>query len=330
VDYVLAVDLGGTKIYSALVGSGDLIVKSDVRPTEAEFGQERVLDNIMAGIGAVAPLDALHGGKILGLGIGAPGPLDPCAGKVCYAPNLCWRDYNLRDVLQGRLGVPVFLENDANLAALGEHLYGAGQGHDDMVFITVSTGIGGGLILRGEIYDGAFGAAGEIGHLSVVPDGPACSCGGRGCLEALASGWAIGGQAQRLIAAGQGRRILAAAGGDAEAVGCPAIVQAAHDGDPEARELLAAAGRYLGQAIGNIANLLNPSLFVIGGGVATAAGRLLLEAAETAAGQRVFSALRCFLKIVPASLGARAGVLGAAAYAHHKLGSGKREVGCGQ
>ena len=322
-DYVLAVDLGGTKIYSALVGPGDLIVRRDVRPTEAELGQERVLDNIMAGIGAVAPQDVLNGGKILGLGIGAPGPLDPCAGKICYAPNLNWHDYNLRDVLQDRLGVPVFLENDANLAALGEHLYGAGQGNEDMVFITVSTGIGGGLILKGEIYDGAFGGAGEIGHLSVVPDGPACSCGRHGCLEALASGWAIKGQAQKLIADGKGLRILAAASGNAGlppgTVGCPAIVQAAHHGDPEARELLASAGRYLGQAIGNIANLLNPSLFVIGGGVAIAAGRLLLDAAETAAGQRVFPVLRCFLKIAPASLRARAGVLGAAAYAHRKL-----------
>ena len=122
-----------------------------------------------------------------------------------------------------------------------------------------------------------------------------------------------------MIASGQGRHILAAAGGEAEAVGSPAIVQAARDGDPEARELLASAGRYLGQAIGNIANLLNPSLFVIGGGVATAAGRLLLEATEAAAEQRVFPALRCFLKIVPAALPRRAGVLGAAAYAHRKL-----------
>jgi len=319
VDYVLAVDLGGTKIYSALVGPGDLIVRKDVRPTEAELGRERALDNIMAGLEAVAPQEVLQEGKILGLGIGAPGPLNPCTGQICFAPNLCWRNFNLRDFLQERLGIPVFLENDANLAALGEHLYGAGQGSSDLVFITVSTGIGGGLILKGEIYDGAFGGAGEIGHLSVVPDGPVCSCGGHGCLEALASGWAIRRQAQDLITAGQGRRILSAAGGDVKAVGCPAIVQAGHDGDPEARELLASAGRYLGQAIGNIANLLNPSLFVIGGGLAAAAGRLLLDEAGTAAGQRVFPALSCFLKIVPAALRERAGVLGAAAYVHCQL-----------
>ncbi len=120
-DYVLAVDLGGTKIYSALVGPGDLIVRSNIRPTEADLGQERVLDNIMAGIAAVMPQDVLCGGKILGLGIGAPGPLDPRTGKICYAPNLRWRDFNLRDILQDRLGIPVFLENDANLAALGEY-----------------------------------------------------------------------------------------------------------------------------------------------------------------------------------------------------------------
>jgi glucokinase len=317
--YVLAVDLGGTKIYSALVGPGDQIMNRDIRPTQVDLGQERVLENILAGIAAVTPTGALRDGSILGLGIGAPGPLDPGTGKICYAPNLRWRDYNLREVLQESLRIPVFLENDANLAALGEHLYGAGQGHDDMVFITVSTGIGGGLILKGEIYDGAYGGAGEIGHMSVAPDGPPCSCGGRGCLEALASGWAIRRQAQDLIAAGKGCGILAYAGGDARMVGCPAIVQAAHDGDSEARELLAAAGRYLGQTIGNIANLLNPSLFIIGGGVAAASGRLLLDAAEEAGGKRVFPALRCFLKIVPAALRARAGVLGAAAYARRKL-----------
>ncbi len=318
-DYILAVDLGGTKIYSALIGPGDLIVSRDVRPTEAELGQEQVLDNIISGIGAVTTADTIKDGRILGLGIGAPGPLDPWAGRVCFAPNLRWRDFCLRDVLQNRLGMPVFLENDANLAALGEYLYGAGQGNDNMVFITVSTGIGGGLILGGEIYDGAFGGAGEIGHISVVPDGPVCSCGNRGCLESMASGWAIKGQALELITAGQGGQILAVAGGEARDVGCPAIVQAAQRGDPEARSLLAAAGRYLGQAIGNIANLLNPSLFVIGGGVAAAAGRLLLEATEVSAEQRVFPALRSFLKIVPASLRARAGVLGAAAYARRQL-----------
>ncbi len=323
-DYVLAVDLGGTKIYSALVAPGGLIERRDVRPTEVDLGQERVLDNIMAGIEAVAPPAASHDASVLGLGIGAPGPLDPHTGKICFAPNLHWHDFNLRDFLQKRLDIPVFLENDANLAALGEHRYGAGRGHDHMVFITVSTGIGGGLILDGDIYDGAFGAAGEIGHMSVVPDGPECTCGNRGCLEALGSGWAIKRQAGELIASGRGRRILDAAGGDASAAGSPAVVQAARAGDPEAGALLAMAGRYLGQAIGNVANLMNPSIFVIGGGVAAAAGGLLLESAGEAAGQRVLPALHSFLKIVPASLRARAGVLGAAAYAYRRLAEPSR------
>jgi glucokinase len=321
-DYVLAVDLGGTKIYSALAGPGDLIAGRDVRPTEAELGRERVLDNIMSGIGAVTPDQGLTAhDRVLGLGIGAPGPLNPRTGMVYATPNLPLRGFNLRDALQERLGIPVFLENDANLQALGEHLYGAGQGSSDLVFINVGTGIGGGLILGDEIYDGAFGGAGEIGHLRVVPDGPECTCGGRGCLEAVASGWAIRRQAHELIASGRGLRILEAAGGDVQAVGPPAIVQAARDGDPEALELLATAGRRLGQAIGNVASLLNPALFIVGGGVATTAGRLMLEAAEATAGEWVFPALRCFLKIVPAALKGRAGVLGAAAYAHRQLAS---------
>lgn len=323
-DYVLAVDLGGTKIYSALAGPGDLIAERDVRPTGVELGRERVLDNIISGIRAVMPDDdrlAAHD-RVLGLGIGAPGPLNPRTGMVYFAPNLSIRDFNLRDALQERLGIPVFLENDANLAALGEHLYGAGQGSGDLVFINIGTGIGGGLILGGEIYDGAFGGAGEIGHMRVIPDGPECTCGGRGCLETVASGWALKRRALEMVAAGGGRRIIDMAGGDPRAVGCPAIVQAARDGDPEARELLAEAGRCLGQAIGNIANLLNPALFIIGGGVATTAGSLMLDAAETAADEWVFPALRCFLKIVPAALKGRAGVLGAAAHAHRQLSIG--------
>lgn len=319
-NYVLAVDLGGTKIYSALVGPGDRIINRDVRPTEAARGKDRVVANILASLEAVLPPGARQEGRIAGIGVGAPGPLDPRTGRIFFAPNLQWHDVNLKEILQSTLGLPVFLENDANLAALGEHLYGAGQGYEDLVFITVSTGVGGGLILRGDIYSGAFGGAGEIGHLVVEPGGPLCSCGNRGCLEAVASGRALRKRALELIAAGKGRRIFELAGGDPEAVDAPVVAQAAHAGDPEACELLAGAGRYLGLAIGNIANLLNPPLFVIGGGVARGAGELLLGPARAGARQHVFPALRDFLKIVPGALRGRAGVLGAAAYARRKLG----------
>jgi len=318
-DVVLAVDLGGTKIYSALVGPGEQILRRDVRPTEAALGQERVIANILASLEAVTPPGALRDGSILALGVGAPGPLDPVAGRIIFAPNLQWRNVNLKEILQNALGLPVFLENDANLAALGEHLYGAGRGHDHMVFITVSTGVGGGLVLNGEIYSGAFGGAGEIGHMVVAPGGPACSCGSSGCLEAVASGRAIKQKAVELISAGNGNKILHLAGGCPGEVDAPAVTRAAQEGDPEAQEILETAGRCLGLAIANICTLLNPSLFVIGGGVARGAGMFLLDPAEKEARLRVLPAFKESLKIVPAALLGRAGVLGAAAYARRKL-----------
>lgn len=318
-DFVLAVDLGGTKIYTALMATGGRIVKSDIRPTEAALGQEHVISNILTSLDAVTPPDALRDGSILGIGVGAPGPLDPCTGSIIFAPNLQWHDVNLKGVIERALGLPVFLENDANLAALGEHLYGAGQGHRDMVFITVSTGVGGGLILGGEIYSGATGGAGEIGHMIVAHNGQICSCGNRGCLEAVVSGRAIKQSALDLIAAGKGEGILAQAGGEVSAVEAPVVTRAAREGDLEAREILAQAGCCLGLAIANVATLLNPSLFVIGGGVAQGAGEFILCPAEAEALLRVHPSFRRLLKIVPGVLQGRAGVLGAAAYARKRL-----------
>ncbi len=319
---VLAVDLGGTKICSALVGEGGEVLRQDVRPTEASLGQQRVIDNILSSLRAVTPPGTLGSG-IRALGVGAPGPLDPQKGEIIFAPNLQWRNVNLRQILEDALGIPVFLENDANLAALGEHLYGAGRGHDHMVFLTVSTGVGGGLILNGEIYSGAYGGAGEVGHIVVAPDGPPCSCGNRGCLEAVASGRAIRRMAAELISSGGGKGILELAGGDPSAVDAPLVTQAAQGGDPEAGGILETAGRYLGMAIASVCTLLNPSLFVIGGGVARGAGKLLLRPAEDEALRRVLPAFRDSLRIAPAALLGRAGILGAAAYARRKLREGE-------
>lgn len=318
-DYVLAVDVGGTKIYSALVGSGDQIVKRDVRPTGAAQGKERVIANILASIKAVFPSDGLQRGSVLAIGVGAPGPIDSCSGRIFFAPNLEWHNVNLKEILERDLGLPVFLENDANVAALGEHLYGAGQGYDDLVFITVSTGIGGGLIIKGEIYSGASGGAGEIGHMVVDPDGPLCPCGNRGCLEAVASGRALKKKALSLVAAGKGRKILELAGGNPDTIEAPVIIRAGHLGDPEAQEILIEAARYLGLAIGNVANMLNPPIFVIGGGVARGAGKPFLEFVREEARLYVFPALRDILKVVPGALRGRAGVLGGAALARRKI-----------
>lgn len=320
-DCVLAVDLGGTKILSALVGPGERILKIDQRPTEASLGQERVIANLLESVAAVMPGEEQQV-NLLGAAVAAPGPLNPCSGRVIYSPNLDWHDVNLREKLEVILKLPVLVENDANLAALGEYLFGAGRGYDHMVFITVSTGVGGGLILNGEIYSGAYGCGGELGHMLVAPEGALCSCGNRGCLEAMASGLAVSRRARELVRAGRGKRLLELARGDEELLDARLVTRAAREGDAEALAILAEAGRFLGMAIASVANLLNPAAFVIGGGVARGAGALLLEPAEEEARRHIFPGLGCYLKILPSALQGRGGVLGAAAYAWRRFGSG--------
>jgi glucokinase len=312
---VLAVDIGGTKIYSALVTPAGEIVRGDIRPTEASLGYKKVAARILASMAEV-----LCGDKAQGVGVAAPAYIEPGTGRIIFSPNLKWQNVDLKKELEDAIGLPVWLENDANLAALGEYRYGAGQGYEEFIYITVSTGVGGGLILDGRIYSGAFGGAGEFGHVIVAPEGPLCSCGNRGCLEGVASGRAIKRDAQAMIRAGQGERMLALAGGVVERVDARIVGEAAREGDQAAEEILAAAGRYLGIAIASVSNLLNPAAFIIGGGVACGVGELLLGPAREEAHRCTYPPYRDFLKIIPAALGAETGVLGAAAFALDKLG----------
>jgi glucokinase len=313
-DSVLAVDLGGTKIYAALVGRDGKIINEDISPTMAARGFAAVADRILAGVDRVMPADE----RPAGIAIAVPAFIEPQTGKVIYSPNLKWRNVDIKNRIEDALGLPVWLENDANLAALGEHRCGAGRNYDDLVYITVSTGVGGGLILGGKLYGGAFGGAGEFGHMTVDADGPACSCENRGCLEGLASGCAISRDARRLAESGKGRGILSLAG-SMEGIDARVVGQAAADGDAEAGEVLAQAGRYLGIAIANVANLLNPGIFIIGGGVACGVGGFILDSAREEAYRRTYPPYRSFLKIVPAALGPRSGILGAAAYAWEQI-----------
>lgn len=316
-DAVIGVDLGGTKIYTALaLPNGDLLAESLV-PTEAGGGLEQVLANIVATVREVTDKGG-PGNHVRALGIGAPGPLDAATGLVYFAPNLNWHNVPMKDLLQEALGLPVQVDNDANLAALGEQVYGAGQGTRDMVYITVSTGVGGGLILDGRIYHGTGGGAGEVGHTTVDPHGPVCSCGNQGCLEALASGTAMARVARELVAAGGGKGMLEAAGGRAGEITAITVSSTAAAGDPEAKAILAGAGRFLGIGVANVINLLNPELVVMGGG-AMKAGPPLWAAMEAEVQQRSLAASLKRVRIVPAKLGSRAGLLGAIALAAGSL-----------
>ncbi|MGQ9511742.1 ROK family protein [Thermodesulfitimonas sp.] len=314
-EYIVGVDLGGTKIRTALATlDGEVRAEVEV-PTGATAGYTRVIEQIAGTIEEVRQ-QAGFSGKPLRVGLGAPGPLDPQKGKgiVHVAPNLGWRNVPLAADLAALVGAPVLLENDANLAAVGEFAYGAGKGVQDMVYITVSTGIGGGLILGGRLYRGAGYGAGEIGHITLLPDGPLCSCGNRGCLEALASGTAVARQARELIGRGGGRGILTLAGGVPETVTAKMVAEAACQGDGEAKALFAEAARWLGIGIAAVVNLLNPAVVVLGGGMMKSAA-LFWGKLEEEVTARTLPGTREVLRLKVAELGGRSGVLGAVAYA---------------
>ncbi len=316
---VIGIDLGGTKIGTALTDSDGNIIAYDYRETCAIKGPkvvvERMLDSarqVMAEAGAISS-------QVAAVGVGAPGPLNVKTGVVVAPPNLPgWDHVPLERRIEEGLGIATFLENDANAAALGEHRFGAGQGVEHMIYVTVSTGIGGGLILDGELYHGDSGMTGEIGHTTIMPYGPLCSCGNRGCLEALASGTAIARQARERVAHGVPTRIADLAGGDPERITAKLVADAADQGDVEAQEILAEAMYYLGIGIANLVNLFNPQLIVIGGGLANI-GELLLGPVRRVIERRAFRASAQVVQVVPAELDSNAGVLGAAAVALAKI-----------
>lgn len=311
--FVTGVDLGGTKIYTAVADLKGRILAEIKAPTEAGKGIDFVLGKIVATVKQASKKAGLPEIPAY-LGIGAPGPLDPQRGFVYQAPNLGWRDVPLKHLLEEALQVNVTVGNDANLAALGEFCFGDYGGTPNLIYITVSTGIGCGLILGGELYQGADYSAGEIGHLIVEPDGLLCSCGNRGCLETIASGTAIARFAKELAKQGKGTGILKAAGGLVEGITAEVVSRAAAAGDQEALGILYKTGRALGLGLSYIINLLNPSLILLGGG-AMKAGPPLWQAMNDELKKRVIKSNMNKLKVFPATLGDRSGLLGAVACA---------------
>ena len=272
---LVGVDLGGTQVRALVCDSEGEVLRRAATLTLAHEGYKAVIRRIHETIvEAVGPLPWT---EIAGIGVGAPGPLDPYAGVVVHAPNLPgWDRVPLRQIIADRFCLPVALGNDANLAALGEHRFGAGRGVADMVYMTISTGIGGGIISGGELCLGRGGYAGEIGHQTILVGGPLCGCGNHGCLEALAAGPAIGRMAREAAEEGRGQALLDLAEGDVSRITARVVSQAIALGDPTAEEIIRRAGTYIGIGLANLANILNPELFVLGGGV-THVGPLLFD-----------------------------------------------------
>ncbi|MFA5889667.1 MAG: ROK family glucokinase [Actinomycetota bacterium] len=315
----LGIDVGGTKIAAGVVDDSGAVLAR--RKVLTEAGRPEA---VVAGIVKVAA--ELHAAApgIAAVGVGAAGIVDFRRGVVLFAPNISWRDVPLRSMLAGRLGVPVVVDNDANVAAWGEAFHGAGAGARDQILLTVGTGVGGGFVLGGELYRGAHGAAAEVGHMVVNAGGPVCGCGARGCLEAMASGTAIGRIARERGDDPAAAGVLARASGDLAAITGEMVGDAAVEGDPFAVSVVAEAGGWLGVGIASLVNLLDPDVVVVGGGVATGVGELLLAPARARMrGAVMGDEFRSHPPVVPAMLGDDAGVIGAAALAR-QVASGRR------
>lgn len=321
----IGIDVGGTKILGIRADQDGNITARIRRPTVADEGQEAVLDRI-AGI----IRELMQAGSADGIGVGMPGPLDPVAGVVFDPPNLPgWEIVPMRDLLYERLGLrpkdtPIVLVNDANAAGLAEFRFGAGRKPRDgkpirhLVYLTVSTGVGGGVVVDGKMLLGANGLAAELGHMVIDLNGPRCACGNRGCLEALATGPALAREAAMVVIARRETSMTAAVGGDPDKMTAEIVVKAAQEGDAAACELMEREGMLIGVGIVNCIHLFNPQLIVVGGGVSNA-GDLLFKPMRVTVEARIMRAYRGTFDIVPAALGGDSGALGAAAAALEKL-----------
>ncbi len=304
----IGVDIGGTKIAAGLVSETGEIVESARHETPATDSSE--IPAMVAEL--VERLRADH--DIVGVGIGAAGFIDAARATVLFAPNINWVDEPLAAQVSERVKLPVVVENDANAAAWGEYRFGAGEDTDDLLLVTVGTGIGGGIVHDGLLYRGGFGVAAEIGHLRVVRDGIPCGCGQHGCWEQYASGRALVRDARERVTSkdADAAGLSDLVGGDPDKITGPMVTDLAQKGDPLAVELLTQVGHWLGEGIASLAAVLDPAVVAIGGGVA-AAGDLLLRPAQESFEQYLSAyAHRPHAELRLAALGNQAGLIGAA------------------
>ena len=312
--YSIGVDLGGTNIVSAIVNYQGKIVSRLKVPTLADRGKEATIKRIIETIQENIVQSSVAPGDIIGIGIGAPGPLDVKKGIINFAPNLPgWRDVPLRKILEDEFNMKVVLENDANAAAWGERCFGAGQGVNNLVCFTLGTGIGGGIIINGKIYHGNNYGAAELGHMTVNKDGPRCNCGNYGCLEAYSSATGIKNRIKNRIKEGMKSKFLDFDEDKLfESLRLKSIFEAARKGDRLTKDIVEEAISYLGIAIANIANILNPEMVVLVGGITNEGNKLLIPLGEEVKKRALYSNYKS-LKIVIGKLAGNAGVLGAAA-----------------
>jgi glucokinase len=310
---VIGVDLGGTNTRTALVNREGTVLDKQKETTNAAGGHERVIAKLIGNINRQRENAGRLGRTVIAVGVGAPGVIHEQSGVVVKSPNFPdWNNLPLRKTLELELGIPVFIENDANAAALGEQWRGAGSGIQSMIFLTLGTGVGGGIILGGKIWHGADGMAGEVGHMTISPDGRRCGCGNTGCLEMYASSRGI------VMTFGEIGSQQDAAVPLRTGITSEQVYQSARSGDPIAVRVMRDMGRSLGIGIANLINIFNPEMVVIGGGVRDA-WDLFIDATRDEIRKRAFEYPAERTKIVPSVLGDDAGMVGAAAVALQKI-----------
>jgi glucokinase len=316
---VLAIDIGGTKIIAAIISPEGRIVAKEYHPTVAGEGTQSVINRIFSAVDYLLQAKNVALSQLHSISIAAAGAIDSDQGVVTFSPNLPgWKGVPLRDIVSRKYKVNTFLLNDANAAALGEHEFGAGKGVNNLILLTVGTGIGGGIIINGRLYSGPSGSAGEIGHMTIDVNGPRCNCGNIGCLEMLASGTAIAREAIRRISQGEESSLPHMVKGKIENITAEKVEAAARGGDALAAEVISQAATYLGVGMVNLVNIFNPEMIIVGGGVAKM-GELLLEPARQVVKERAFKLSAQAVRIVPSQLAEGAGVLGAAAFAYSQF-----------
>ena len=313
VKYALAADVGGTWTRVALVDAVGGVSCRHSHETMAHEGRDAVMRRLADVLEQVAVSQRTG---IVGVGLSVASPIDPETGEMYNPPNLGeeWHMYTPKPFLQKRLSLPVWAANDATLGALGEHAFGAGKGCRSMVYMTVSTGIGGGIVIDGNLYTGASGFGGEIGHMTIDRNGPLCNCGNVGCLEALASGGALARIAQERVACGEGSALIEFAGGDISRVDARVVAEAALSGDALAMSLMHDVALNLASGIINLMHIFDPQIIVIGGGVAQNLD-MLMPTIEAEVKRRAMAQFRGAAPVAKSQLGDDVSLLGAAALA---------------
>lgn len=315
--FIIGVDLGGTNIVVAAMSlDGSRLFGLQTEPTQAAEGAEAVLARIARLVQSTVETTmreaALPRSACLGIGIGAPGTVDRDRGLVLTAPNLKWYDFPLVERLTALTGLPIRIDNDANCATYGEWWLGAARGGTNVIGVTIGTGVGGGIIIDRHVYHGSSDAAGEIGHITIDLNGRRCGCGNYGCLEAYASGSAIGERAREALQNDESSVLPSLVDGDVSKITAAVVYKAAGEGDALALEIVRDTAKYLGAGIANLLNVFNPDVVVIAGGV-THAGEALFGPLRTEVRRRAFKSVSDRCRIVPGTLPGTAGVVGAVA-----------------